>query len=350
VAALAWSATDLEGGEKPEKPAARRQNFFSPEYLNLTLPRILFPLPFFHFLALAARRQRPASAGTDIFTPIGANYAKTERTQVDKMAPKKARKKKTSTETPSEAPVTPVRKSSRKVSGQSSNDVSPPDPPSGAKPRKKATAKAAPAFQDSPENSQPGSADVAIFSKPADESYAPVPDSKCPLTFGPYFAPGKDPMIIAICPSLKKFPEVLTMAAKTELAKQNVKSVNLDLPLNYGFFPLHEIQDAGKPIRLKWWNCEPGALGFKDLEPREPTSKEVAKLQATWLGKEFPSLTLYYPLSATAPRLDDLAQILGFGHVKDVLQHQTTLGKLFGRFQGVGTNGCQRCISHPYSH
>jgi hypothetical protein len=147
------------------------------------------------------------------------------------------------------------------------------------------------------------------------------------VQFGDYFELGADPGVVVSCPSLITCPEVLTAAAKTHLIKENVKAANLNLPLNYGFHALHELQDNDGPLRVEWWDMAPDALGFAKLETRAPTKKEKSKVQPNWLGKEFTNLTLYYQLSASGRSMPDLASILGLKQVKHAFQHQHTVGK-----------------------
>lgn len=164
---------------------------------------------------------------------------------------------------------------------------------------------------------------------PSSVASAPGAGARVEPVFGDFFDPSKNtPAVIPALPDLETHPEILTAEMKTKLATDGVESWQYNLPMNYGYLPINEVRDkAGKPLRLPWWDMKKDALALKSLEPRPPTPHEKLSCP-NWLGKTFPNLGLFYPLSADQ-RAEILGEILGFDRIGQVPMHMNGPGESF---------------------
>lgn len=146
--------------------------------------------------------------------------------------------------------------------------------------------------------------------------------------FGGYLDIGGDPATLVAVPSLQDFPETLTEEVKMELAKSKAKCIDYDLPMNYGYLPLHEVVDKnGERFSLPWWDeSQAGELRFVEPKPRSATPAET-QANENFIGKTYKEITLFYSLTAEKMNNETLAEILGFRLVKHVYQHMTCVGK-----------------------
>lgn len=337
-----------KGGEDSSAGAAE---FHLPDYLNLPPPPIFedfFPSSLLHLFAFSTSAEfcKRTTRRTNWCQLFRDRWCESQ--QIDKMPPKNANKKsakppaKGNTKVASrkrkskdpdppqedspgtEEPATPVSTRTRK-SGAGSKPDEPASSSVVPNPSSRGRGRGGGRGRGRGRGTGKAADNEAATSNPEKLDLADLAEI---LKSRPYFKTSQSPDMILAVPSLADYPEVLTEDTRVALAKQDVQSIKYDLPLNYGFLPMHELEKEGRPLRLPWWNCDANGLDFVELKSRPPTASEVNKLQGTWLGKDYPQLTLYYPLTATAYTMPVLAQILGFAHVKDVYQHQATLGKL----------------------
>lgn len=180
-----------------------------------------------------------------------------------------------------------------------------------------------------PPNAPKKPAKVPKSKKPAQSAGAPDGEpakGNSILQFGAFYD-GSNLSVISALPSLSEHPEVLTKEVEVDLAKEKVQSMEYNLPLNYGFLPVHKIKNnEGEVARLAWWDLEDDAMEFTNLKPRIPSDAESARNQG-WVGKQHRRVTLFYPLTATGVNAMELGEILGLKTVKLVYEHQTTIGK-----------------------
>ncbi|KAG8161730.1 hypothetical protein KVR01_008717 [Diaporthe batatas] len=176
-------------------------------------------------------------------------------------------------------------------------------------------------------------------SSPA-SSPAPVPPTTPTVkdikpNFPDFLDLGGDPNTLTPVPSLTEFPEILTSEVKTNLLttqKASTRCIDYNLPMNYGYLPLHEVvNEKEEPFTQEWWDTsKPGLLSIADLDTREPTAQEV-KENSRWIGKRYKQVTLYYSLSADKMGNQTLGEILAVSKVKHIYQHMTCLAmKFFG--------------------